>query len=98
MLKRIKSIEGVGNYIRAHSRSYEFNNINVIYGENRHGKSTLCDIFYSLSTNSPELVVNRKTILEGEGDVNPKIELQFTEGDLNKVVKFNVDKWLELPP
>ncbi|EPZ2208772.1 AAA family ATPase [Escherichia coli] len=98
MLKRIKSIEGVGNYIRAHSRSYEFNNINVIYGENRHGKSTLCDIFYSLSTNSPELVVNRKTILEGEGDVTPKIELQFTEGDLNKVVKFNVDKWLELPP
>lgn len=80
MLKRIKLIEGVGNYIKARSSSYEFNNMNVIYGENRHGKSTLCDIFYSLSTNTPELVVNRKTILEGDGEVIPKIDLQFTEG------------------
>ncbi len=38
MLKRIKLIEGVGNYIKARSSSYEFNNMNVIYGENRHGK------------------------------------------------------------
>lgn len=98
MLKRIKLIEGVGNYIKARSSSYEFNNMNVIYGENRHGKSTLCDIFYSLSTNTPELVVNRKTILEGDGEVIPKIDLQFTEGSSNRVVSFYVDKWSGLPP
>ena len=56
MLRRIQRIEGIGSYHSARAGDTQFSKVNIIYGENRNGKSTLCDIFFSLATNNPELV------------------------------------------
>ncbi|WP_170968532.1 hypothetical protein [Psychromonas sp. SP041] len=48
MLRRIQKIEGIGSYHSARAGDTQFSDVNIIYGENRNGKSTLCDIFYSL--------------------------------------------------
>ena len=58
MLERIQLISHVGNYFQANSGSIQFQPVSIIYGENRNGKTTLCDIFYSLAINNPQLVLS----------------------------------------
>jgi wobble nucleotide-excising tRNase len=78
MLRRIRRIEGIGSFHSARASHTHFSDVNIIYGENRNGKSTLCDIFYSLASNNPELIKDRKEILR-EGSISNamKVELQF---------------------
>ena len=52
MLERIQLIDNIGNYFQVNAGSIQFQPVNIIYGENRNGKSTLCDIFYSLALNN----------------------------------------------
>ncbi|MCF9169973.1 AAA family ATPase [Vibrio parahaemolyticus] len=78
MLRRIRKIEGIGSYHSARAGDTQFSNVNIIYGENRNGKSTLCDIFYSLASNNPDLIKDRKEIpKEGTAANAMKVELQF---------------------
>ncbi|PNG62859.1 hypothetical protein CRN61_09175 [Vibrio vulnificus] len=78
MLRRIRKIEGIGSYHSARAGGTQFSDVNIIYGENRNGKSTLCDIFYSLATNNPELIKDRKAIPRQGTTANPmKVEFQF---------------------
>lgn len=97
MLKRIKLVQGIGSYTRATAGSIELSNVNVIYGENRFGKSTLGDILHSLETNDPSLIINRKTI---PNDVTnpPKVELQFETAIGNHVAKFESGSWQTSTP
>ena len=78
MLRRIQKIEGIGSYHSARAGDTQFSDVNIIYGENRNGKSTLCDIFYSLASNNPELIKDRKAIPRQGTAANPmKVEFQF---------------------
>lgn len=78
MLRRIRKIEGIGSFQSARAGGTQFSNVNIIYGENRNGKSTLCDIFYSLASNNPELIKDRKAIpRQGTAGNAMKVELQF---------------------
>lgn len=84
MLRRIRKIEGIGSYHSARAGNTQFSDVNIIYGENRNGKSTLCDIFYSLATNNPELIKDRKAIPLGGSAANAmKVELQFDNSPLS---------------
>lgn len=98
MLERIQKIENVGNYSRALAGGLPLGRVSVIYGENRNGKSTLCDILYSLSLNDPQLVLDRKSIVQGqESDaINQLIELKFS--DRQQAVKFRNSEWDSQPP
>ena len=78
MLRRIREIEGIGSFQSARAGGTQFSTVNIIYGENRNGKSTLCDIFYSLASNNPELIKDRKAIpTQGTAANAMKVELQF---------------------
>ncbi len=78
MLRRIRKIEGIGSYQSARAGGTQFSTVNIIYGENRNGKSTLCDIFFSLASNNPELIKDRKAIpRQGTAANEMKVELQF---------------------
>ena len=78
MLRRIRKIEGIGSYQSARAGGTQFSTVNIIYGENRNGKSTLCDIFYSLASNNPELIKDRKAIpIQGTAANAMRVELQF---------------------
>lgn len=98
MLERIQKIENVGNYSRAVAGGLPLGPVSVIYGENRNGKSTLCDILYSLSLNDPQLVLDRKSIIQGQepAAINQLVELKFS--DRQQAVKFRNSEWDSQPP
>ncbi|CAK4067621.1 hypothetical protein VDT1_0663 [Vibrio sp. 16] len=84
MLRRIRKIEGIGSYHSARAGGTQFSDVNIIYGENRNGKSTLCDIFYSLASNNPELIKDRKAIpRQGTAANAMKVEFQFDNAPIS---------------
>lgn len=98
MLERIQIIDNVGNYSRTRAGCFKFSKINIIYGENRNGKSTLCDIFYSLSLNDPTCILDRKSITTNQNStqIQQLVELKF-EGQTD-TVKFSNSTWNSQPP
>lgn len=62
MLKRIQEIKSVGCFYDTTAPSVQFEHLTFIYGENCYGKSTLCDIFLSLSENISSYIVNRQSL------------------------------------
>ncbi|MGI2025248.1 AAA family ATPase [Shewanella glacialipiscicola] len=91
MLRRIQRIEGIGSYHSARAGDTQFSDVNIIYGENRNGKSTLCDIFYSLASNNPELIKDRKAIPIPGTIANPmKVQFQF---DNAPICVFSNETW-----
>jgi predicted ATPase len=98
MLKRIKLIQGVGNYRRAVAGGIILKDVTVIYGENRNGKSTLCDILHSLGSGESSLILNRETI-PNDPARPPKVEIQFEKEDgTNFVSKFENGQWQARTP
>lgn len=92
MLKRIKLIQGVGNYIQTRASGIELVNVTVIYGENRYGKSTLCDVMHSLSENAPDYILNRQSI-PNDPTKPPKVELMFGTATGNVTSRFENGIW-----
>ncbi len=76
MLKRITLIQGIGNYQQTRGGGAEFGPVTVVYGENRCGKSTLCDVLQSLSCNEPSYILNRQSI-PGIENKPAEVEIQF---------------------
>lgn len=97
MLKRIKLIQGIGSYGQARASGFELAKVNIFYGENRNGKSTLCDILHSLEANNPELVLNRKAIPD-DSQRPPKVELLFEADSGNHEVRFENAAWQNVEP
>lgn len=97
MLKRIKLIQGIGSYRQVRGSGFELAKVNIIYGENRNGKSTLCDILHSLESNNPELVLNREAI-PNDATNPPKVEILFDENGSNHVACFEHGSWQALEP
>lgn len=63
MLQRIISIRNVGRFKNcAAIGDVTFRHYTVIFAENARGKTTLCDILRSLSTNAPAIVIGRMTL------------------------------------
>ena len=91
MLRRIQRIEGIGSYHSARAGDTQFSDVNIIYGENRNGKSTLCDIFYSLASNNSGLIKDRKAIPIPGTVANPmKVQFQF---DNAPICVFSNETW-----
>lgn len=98
VLKRIQGITNVGNYLKTNAGNIVFDHVTVVYGENRNGKSTLCDILRSLSLNDPRLIINRESIVLNKktNELCQKVEISF-DGQ-KELVKFESKEWQSLPP
>lgn len=98
VLKRIQGITNVGNYLKTNAGNIVFEHVTVVYGENRNGKSTLCDILRSLSLNDPRLIINRESIVLNKktNELSQKVEISFDEQ--KELVKFESKEWQSLPP
>lgn len=98
MIERIKLISNVGNYLQTKSGQIEFKPVNIIYGENRNGKSTLCDIFYSLALNDPKIVTDRKSITldQESNEIQQEINIKFS--GRKDAIKFKNGEWEETTP
>lgn len=92
MLKRIKLIQGVGNFTQARASGIELTDVTVIYGENRYGKSTLCDVMHSLAEDNPTYITNRKSIPNDPAKPT-KVELMFGTATGNVISTFENHQW-----
>jgi len=91
MIKKFIKIKNVGKFKNfAASGDITLDKVNIIYGENSAGKSTLTSVIRSLILNKPELILERKTF-GADGDQN--IELFFDNGNREQVFKFQNSKW-----
>ncbi|WP_417585679.1 AAA family ATPase [Nitrincola sp.] len=92
MLKRIKLIQGVGNYTQTRASGIELSDVTVVYGENRYGKSTFCDVMHSLAEDNPSFILNRQSI-PNDLTKPPKVELMFGTAVGNVTSKFENAEW-----
>lgn len=98
MLERIQLIDNIGNYFQVNAGSIQFQRVNIIYGENRNGKSTLCDIFYSLALNNPQLILDRKSIIANQesSEIIQTIKMKFS--GQSRAIQFQNNNWDSIPP
>ena len=92
MLKRIKLIQGVGNFTQTRASGIELTDVTVVYGENRYGKSTLCDVMHSLAEDSPAHIMNRQSI-PNDPTKPPKVEFMFGTAAGNVTSTFENSQW-----
>ncbi len=63
MLKKIISIKNVGKFLSYKAvGDVELRRLNLIYGENARGKTTLCDIYRSLRTGDSQYIMGRSSL------------------------------------
>lgn len=92
MIKRINKISQIGVFNDFAEPSCQFNKITIVYGFNTYGKSTLSDVFQSLSHNKSDLIINRKTI--PESGKPQKVEISFGAPNTQEnLIKYENDKW-----
>ena len=94
MLKRIQEIKSIGCFYNDQPAAIQFEPLTFIFGENCYGKSTLCDVFRSLSDNNPEYITDRKTVPNPQNQ-NQAIRLNLSWGDGNgeSPFVFNQSGW-----
>lgn len=97
MLKRIKLIQGVGTFTQSRASGIELTEVTIVYGENRNGKSTFCDVMHSLAEDSPEYVLSRQSI-PNDANRPAKVELQFETALGNIVSVFENGQWQPKTP
>lgn len=65
-LKEVKYVQNIGRFEKGQSvADATFGPCTLVFGENGWGKSTLADMLRSLTTNTPDIVVGRKTLAGG---------------------------------
>ncbi len=80
MLQRIISIKNVGRFKNcAALGDVTFRRFTLIFAENGRGKTTLCAILRSLFTNTPALIIGRRTL--GSQD-QPEVQLLTANGNV----------------
>jgi wobble nucleotide-excising tRNase len=98
MLERIKLLQGIGNFSSTRPSAIKLNKVTVLYGENRYGKSTICDVFHSLATDNPSYITSRQTIPLNETKPQ-KVELAFVNAaGANVVSTFENGSWVAKNP
>jgi wobble nucleotide-excising tRNase len=93
MLKRISKINNVGRFKQASCGALQFAPLTMIFGRNTYGKSTLGDIFSSISNNDFNLITSRKTIPEDASPQEVVISFQSDDSENEYSVKFENNKW-----
>jgi wobble nucleotide-excising tRNase len=93
MLQRIKLLQGIGNFSSTRPSRISLSEVTVLYGENRYGKSTLCDVFHSLATDDPSPIISRQTI-PLDATKPQTVEFGFVNAARDNVVaKFENGTW-----
>jgi wobble nucleotide-excising tRNase len=88
MIKKIVAIRNVGRLEKCNAQGdLTFRKLTLIFAENGRGKTTLTDVFRSLSTGNAEYILGRKTL----GSAFPPSALVLI--DDNKAVTFKDGAW-----
>lgn len=94
MLKRIEQIQNIGCYKNIRASRMQFDKLTFIYGDNSFGKSTMCDIFRSLSTSNSECISNRMSIPNDNNDPQKVIfKFQLLGSTTEAPITFSRNSW-----
>ena len=95
MIKKIRIIKQVGVFSNFDSgNDKEFDKLTFVYGLNTYGKSTLCDIFKSLSTGDNEIIKKRKTKPEDKSKQQQIILSVYDNDSKSELpITFQNDNW-----
>jgi len=92
-INKIISINSVGRFVKYNATGdVAFKKLNLIYGENGCGKTTLCSILRSLQVGDPNYIFCRKTL--GNPNSFPHVQLRIE----NNLVQFSGGKWDSTEP
>ncbi|WP_336789098.1 hypothetical protein [Paenibacillus sp. MMO-177] len=87
MIKKIVSIKNTGKFKACTPKGdIQFNKLSILYSENGRGKTTLSNIFRSLSEQDPQLVIGRKTLGSNGGQ---SIDILTDKG----LIKYKDNQW-----
>ncbi len=93
MIKRIKEITNVGTFSNfKDGGKIQFELMTLIYGLNSFGKSTLTDIFRSISSKNNSILQNRKTIPSKYDDLQ-NIKISYYKDNEEKNIEFKNNNW-----
>ena len=88
MIDKFISIKGIGRFEDCSaSGDVAFKKYTLIFAENGHGKTTLCDIIRSMQTGDPSYIMGRKTL---GSSIEPFVNIRLTGGS-NAI--FSKGKW-----
>jgi len=91
MIKKIISIKNIGkftNFIAVGDVS--FDKVNIVYGENSTGKTTLTSIIRSLKENNPDIIQKRRK--KGTNE-DLQVDVLCEKDQINLNCKFHNNKW-----
>jgi len=92
MIKKFIKIKNVGKFKNfSASGDVSLGKVNIIYGENSQGKTTLVSIIRSLFQNKPDLVIERKTF--GSTQDEQYVEVLLGNNKENIIAKFEDNGW-----
>jgi len=84
MIKKFIKIKNIGKFANYSAQGdISLDEVNIIYGENSAGKTTLTSIIRSLLKNEPGLILERKTFGKDE---NPCVEILCEENGKNNYI------------
>jgi len=93
-IKNIIEILNVGNFVSFKKKEdSNFKELAFIFGLNTYGKTTLCDIFQSLSENDSSIVQARKSIPNNNQSQSIKIKAVESDGLKEKTFCFEKNSW-----
>lgn len=88
MLKKIKTIQGVGLFCKAEgAEDKELAEVTLVFAENARGKSTLASILGAAATADAAPVEERRTI---DQQIEPRVQFEFDRG---RMVQFESGRW-----
>jgi len=93
MFKRIQKIIKTGVFRKADGLgSFQFERLTVFYGLNTHGKTTLKDIFRSITQNDPQVLSERESV-PNDTTVMQEVGMSFEENRNETNLKFENYAW-----
>jgi wobble nucleotide-excising tRNase len=91
MIKKIINIKNIGKFTNFTAvGDVTFDKVNIVYGENSTGKTTLISIIRSLKENNPDIIQKRRTQGTSE-DIQVEILCEKNQANLN--CKFYNNNW-----
>jgi wobble nucleotide-excising tRNase len=92
MLKKILSVRNIGKFVSCSAHGdVELRKLNIVFGENGRGKTTLAAIFRSLQSGSAHYIIERQTL---NGSDPPEVQILLHGG----TATFTKGKWSTLLP
>lgn len=93
MIRRINTLKRIGRFNELQSAvgtDHDFGELNIVFASNAAGKSTLCDVFRSMTTGDPAYIFGRKRL---DSKIDPEIVITVDGATPSQTIRFQNGTW-----